>query len=217
MSTEQRMHKGDIVRELRKQSNWTQEVLAGIVGVDVRTIQRLEKSGVAESETLIGVANAFKVSVETLDFFEDPVKQLEFQKLLKKIRILNEVTDGKKAFDLIGGADGFIKDHPMPNSNEEADLFAGILQDFEDWGWIWAEASQQTKMDAMMQTSEMIENLKSKGFCLFGERRKMKFVNHENKSSVPAEIVTMIIVKSDHKGIVVDETGNRRFSCMYEK
>lgn len=216
MSNEQKMHIGEIVREMRKQSNWTQEVLAEIVGVDVRTIQRLEKSGVAENETLIGVANAFKVTVETLKFFTDPVKQSEFQKLLKKIRILNEITDGKQAFDLIGGADGFIKDHPMPNSKEEADLFAGILQDFEDWGWIWDEATQQSKMEAMMQVSDMIKELKLKGFFLFGERRKMKLVSHGNKTSIPAQITSIIIVKADNKAIAVDELGNRRFSCIFE-
>ena len=55
-----------IIRQLRLDRGWSQEELAAISGVSVRTIQRLENGGRASLETLKCMAAAFESDVSTL-------------------------------------------------------------------------------------------------------------------------------------------------------
>ncbi len=48
------------VRRLRESRAWSQEQLAEVAGVSVRTIQRVEADGSGSCETCMGLANAFE-------------------------------------------------------------------------------------------------------------------------------------------------------------
>ena len=61
------MISSDKLKELRHQHGWSQEQLATISGVSVRTIQRIEKSGECSLESKMALAGAFSVSVEYLN------------------------------------------------------------------------------------------------------------------------------------------------------
>jgi len=52
----------DILKNHRQQRGWTQEHLATLCDLSVRTIQRCEKTGVASMETTQAVAAAFGVT-----------------------------------------------------------------------------------------------------------------------------------------------------------
>lgn len=62
--------KGDRLKELRLNYNWTQEDLARNSGVKIATIQKLEAGynniRKAQFDTLYGLARAFGVSIEYL-------------------------------------------------------------------------------------------------------------------------------------------------------
>jgi transcriptional regulator with XRE-family HTH domain len=49
------------VKSLRVQRGWTQQHLADVCDINVRTIQRLEKSGIASSETTTALASGLDV------------------------------------------------------------------------------------------------------------------------------------------------------------
>ncbi|TQV74039.1 helix-turn-helix transcriptional regulator [Aliikangiella marina] len=55
-----------IVKKLRKQNNWSQEQLATMSGLNVRTIQRVESGQKASLETLKCLASVFNVDIERL-------------------------------------------------------------------------------------------------------------------------------------------------------
>lgn len=55
-----------LVRKLRLDRGWSQEVLAELSGVSVRTIQRIERGGNASLETLGALAAVFEVDIATL-------------------------------------------------------------------------------------------------------------------------------------------------------
>lgn len=57
---------GKKIKELREIRAWTQQHLAEIAGVEVRTIQRVEKDFTRNAETLQSVAAAFDVTVDSL-------------------------------------------------------------------------------------------------------------------------------------------------------
>ncbi|MBJ7412848.1 MAG: helix-turn-helix transcriptional regulator [Phenylobacterium sp.] len=48
-----------LIRTMRRERDWTQEQLALILGINVRTVQRLERGGVPSLETAQRLASAF--------------------------------------------------------------------------------------------------------------------------------------------------------------
>ncbi len=54
------------IKQIRHQQGWTQEQLAQLCDVSVRTVQRIEKSGVASMETTNALAAVMNVERETL-------------------------------------------------------------------------------------------------------------------------------------------------------
>lgn len=62
-----------IIRKLRLQRGWSQEHLAQLTGVNVRTIQRLERGAKMSLETRAALAAVFEVDASTLEPGEAPV------------------------------------------------------------------------------------------------------------------------------------------------
>lgn len=59
------------IKSLRTGKNWTQTHLAEACAVSLRTIQRVERYGVASNETLMGLASVLEVDHTTLVVKED--------------------------------------------------------------------------------------------------------------------------------------------------
>ena len=57
--------RGDIVKEMRLANSWTQQHLADICSVNLRTIQRVENKGTASLETVMALCVAFDTKRET--------------------------------------------------------------------------------------------------------------------------------------------------------
>ena len=54
------------LKKLRLAKNWTQQHLAQVCDLSMRTIQRVEKDGVASNETVAAYAAVFEVAVDEL-------------------------------------------------------------------------------------------------------------------------------------------------------
>ena len=50
------------VRKLREERSWSQEHLASVAGVSLRTVQRVEAEGVGSFETTMAIASAFEIT-----------------------------------------------------------------------------------------------------------------------------------------------------------
>jgi transcriptional regulator with XRE-family HTH domain len=66
-----------LVRKLRIEKGWSQETLAEISGLSVRTIQRIERGGNASLESLGALAAVFEVDFATLATETSMYKQQE--------------------------------------------------------------------------------------------------------------------------------------------
>ena len=55
-----------IVKKLREKNNWSQEQLARLAGVSLRTIQRVEAGNKASLETLKSLASVFEIELSKL-------------------------------------------------------------------------------------------------------------------------------------------------------
>lgn len=54
------------IRNLRVQNTWTQQQLADLCNVSIRTIQRVERDGIASMETTMALAAAFNTPKKSL-------------------------------------------------------------------------------------------------------------------------------------------------------
>jgi len=54
------------IKELRTDKGWTQQHLAELSDLNIRTIQRTEKDGVASMETCMSLASIFQISISRL-------------------------------------------------------------------------------------------------------------------------------------------------------
>lgn len=54
------------LKKLRQSNNWTQQHLADVCALSLRTIQRVEKDGVASNETVAAYASVFETQASDL-------------------------------------------------------------------------------------------------------------------------------------------------------
>lgn len=54
------------IKQLRDDKNWTQQSLADACGLSLRTIQRVEKEGVASRETMMSLCAVFEIKQSSL-------------------------------------------------------------------------------------------------------------------------------------------------------
>ena len=74
-----------IVKKLRKQKNWSQDQLATMCGLSIRTIQRVESGQSASLETLKSLASVFEI---------------EIIKLTEDIKVIDKKTENWKNLPL---------------------------------------------------------------------------------------------------------------------
>ena len=68
----------ELVKQLRKEKSWTQEQLAQVSGISLRTVQRIEKQGVCSLESRQALASVFEVSASELQSDEEEKKRNRF-------------------------------------------------------------------------------------------------------------------------------------------
>ncbi len=57
----------ELVKNLRKQKSWSQDQLASISGISLRTVQRIEKEGTCSLESKKALASAFGIDAADLE------------------------------------------------------------------------------------------------------------------------------------------------------
>ena len=60
------------LKQLRESKAWSQSQLAEIAGISLRTVQRIEKSGVASPESVMGICSAYDIQTNDLIDNENP-------------------------------------------------------------------------------------------------------------------------------------------------
>mgnify|MGYP001338262876 CR=1 FL=1 len=75
----------DRIIELRSERSWSQEELAIASGLNLRTIQRIEKEGVISLQSKKALAATFAADISVLDYIEPVVtQQLEYRTIVIK-------------------------------------------------------------------------------------------------------------------------------------
>jgi len=184
----------ELLKKLRKEKAWSQEELALACGISLRTIQRIEKDGKASLESKKALASAFDINVSELDFKEKTSAISDDDNESFYFRI----EDGTKLSEIIGGACAYRLNHDNPNNEEEAELLSWAAQSVQDWGDIWNDLEAGDRVKASFDLSQLITELESSGFWLFGVRTNEEYPGIKDKWPV----ANIFMMRSDNPKII---------------
>ncbi len=117
------IRRAKLIKRERQERAWTQTQLAEIVGVNLRTIQRVEKDGAASFETLMGIASAFNIDVRELN---QPLTSNQRANSQKRVYLLPRILTGKHLTNVIEDADQFQFEHDEASNRRSQGAMKGI-------------------------------------------------------------------------------------------
>lgn len=164
---------GDLVRQLRLERGWTQEHLATVAETSVKTIQRVESSGICSLETRSALSAVFQVEAKQLDG-EEKIEQAKAQSD-SGIIYYHRLLTGNSIVDVFNGAYWYRFTNEDARTPDEVDTIAAAVQSIHDWAEIWGDIEPGSKIKATFELGELLKDLESHGLWLFGLRTKTMF------------------------------------------
>jgi transcriptional regulator with XRE-family HTH domain len=130
---------GETVTRLRTQLGMTQEKLAAMSNVDIRTVQRAEKGQRMQIETVASLASALKVTVPELSVKarinadESPHQdEVDYEEIPERNAVaLHQVTSGKSLLDIVYGSfSGQLSCNVEP-TDENVEALSSMVEELE--------------------------------------------------------------------------------------
>lgn len=163
---------GQNIRQHREERHWTQEELAIVAGIDVRTIQRAENGQKLALETLKAIANAFEITIDQLskDSQEAVLAEFRAKYSLIELRPLEQAADLSQLF----GTHAYHFQRIGTFNDEQADLIAEFEQLAKDYGECWSDLEPLQRRDAEKCLQPLITQLRSLELAVSAGVQSMK-------------------------------------------
>jgi transcriptional regulator with XRE-family HTH domain len=194
---------GMLVKIYRDAMEWSQETLAELSGVTVRTVQRIEAGQPSSIDSRRALARGFEIP--DMDVFCKPMpfptaEELEEQKAaFDREHLVLDATkaDGRKAISLLMDSPGYgaigpgsTVDLPPPAQ----DAYAAILDYVRDCMDIADVASRTEMLGYGDFLDELLVPLHSSGYCLCAARRDTSVTNKKWSDPTPMSLsITYLI------------------------
>jgi transcriptional regulator with XRE-family HTH domain len=201
--------RADRVKQERLKRGWPQGQLADIADVSLRTVQRLEKDGIAALETLKAIASAFEVDVEFLTPASKSFLKSETSYPDKEVQLLPRLKSGKDVTTIIGEMDGedlFQPTYDGVSDKKKADLIADFFGLLGHIMINWNTFDHALKVHVASNLSDDLKKLEDVGLCVFGIRRRV--LQHLEDPDNRVGMSTIFVVPSDYPKIVKNEKSN---------
>lgn len=192
-----------LIKKEREERAWPQRQLAEVAGVNLRTIQRLEKDGSASFETLMGVAQAFGIDVKQLNPISRTHEKTQSQ---KRVHLLPRLTSGSDLTNTFEGADQFQVEHDEADDIRAVNAMTDIVVHIKADIVRWHDADPVKKMKIEFQLSQEIQGLEAHGFYLFGIKRTIPKITDKEKTHITMCTIYMSHARSPK--IVRDKNSN---------
>lgn len=192
---------GVCVRLFREVRQWSQEQLAAIAGINVRTIQRVEQGSAASLDTKRALARAF--AFEDIDILNKPFSiptpealQAEKEKFDRDHVTLkaSPLTTGKQLAKL---AEAHMMDLSEPGfelSREADEAFAALVDYFRDYRDCADMYSEAQKFEIYDEMQSWIDALKTLGVSLRYAERRMRVTWGTHPDSKPMPVSVLYVV-----------------------
>ncbi len=177
-------NRAKFVKKERLERAWSQTQLATVAGVNLRTIQRLEKDGAAALDTLMGIAQAFDIEVKELSPTSDKKVSKEIAHPQKKVHFLSRLVSGKNLSDVILGADQFQVEHDEAQDPRAFAAMKDILNLLKGDIVRIHDADPATRLQIELEMTQEIQGLEQFGFYLFGIQRTIPRILAKKESQM---------------------------------
>jgi transcriptional regulator with XRE-family HTH domain len=214
------------VRCIREAQHMSQDALAAVSGVDIRTIQRMEAGNVVSITTRRCIARG--LGYENADAFDDPKFGLEVHQVLEAIqqkaferqypdrirvkveRVLNGESLGRFA-DTSNAVSLNADDNLSIEAKRTAAAMFDYLRELLDVG---NDASFTEKLSSNQELETMLRELEGLGAAVYSAIRSTKITgdNWMNKTPIPLTIGYLTAVPKER--IIEDVLVSRRLDAM---
>jgi hypothetical protein len=120
------------------------------------------------------------------------------------IKSLPKISSGKQIVDIINGAHLFDFNHDDLKTENEASDIGSLFEELKDMGDILDDIGYAEVAKFGVRLNDDIENLRQKGFILFGMRRKLRVYNIKKEDMGVFDAASLIAVRHDNPTIVGD-------------
>ena len=192
------------LRWLRVTRVWTQERLAEVARVGVRTVQRIEATGAASFDSIQQIAQALEVEASELMDSPDTAKTKKTPKTREPIPVfLNRLTSGADVFRVLEGAHGGDFGNDNPVTREEADLVGAFMQDMHGYLDVCNEIEPGQRVQTAFEYTARIQELTNAGFSVFGASKCLRLRSQNRPDQVDQWTFAIIqVLRSDNPRIV---------------
>ncbi|MDG2524208.1 helix-turn-helix transcriptional regulator [Stenotrophomonas sp. HITSZ_GD] len=172
---------GACIRQFRELRRWSQEQLAEISGLNVRTIQRVEQGDSAGFDTRRALARAFDfddIDVLNKPFSLPTAEELQAaQAAFERDHItlaVSPLTAGRQLAGLITTHDMDLSEPAFELTREAAEEFAGLVDYYREYRDCHELYSETQKLDVFDDLQRHIDALRALGVSLCHGARKVR-------------------------------------------
>lgn len=156
----------EVLLACRQQRGWSQEHLAAVAEVSVRTVQRVERGGSASLETLKSLAVALDLDSSALLALQQPkaavTRTPAAERTLPPLRLGSQVTA------LIDGATAHRFTFEDPEHPEVSQVLADFGQNLMEHIEVWGELESKHRVEAVELFGGFLRRLRELGWSAFG-------------------------------------------------
>ena len=193
-----------LVAWTRNSRGWTQETLAELSQLTVRTIQRVENAEPSSVDTRRALARAFEV--KDIDAFNKPHTMPSLEKVKREAAEFAEeyltlpvsiASSGKELLDLADEMKMHMFEQPDGVSGEVAKSVADLFDYLKGYGDVEHDYSYAEKLEIHKHLDEHVQRINKTGFSVCYARRSTKIVGKDwvNKTPWPVVIGYVVVKK----------------------
>lgn len=155
-----------LIRSMREAFQWSQETLAELAGLNVRTVQRVENAKSASIDTRRALARAFEI--EDIDAFNKPFAIPTEEEMAKeKARLERDyitlpalpLTTGQQLAKLAETSTMDISQSGCEMKREAHEVFASLIDYFRDYRDCASEYSESSKFAVYDEMQSLLDEL----------------------------------------------------------
>lgn len=197
-----------LIRKMREAFQWSQETLAELAGLNVRTVQRVENAKSASSDTRRALAVAFEI--EDIDAFNKPFAiPTEEELKAEKTRIERDyitlpaipLSTGRQLATLAESSTVDISQPGFEMKRDAQEVFASLVDYFRDYRDCASDYSESAKFAVYDEMQELIDELQQLEVAIQCATRKV----HLKVSGEPSEAAPLTVHMSY---LIAFERGN---------
>jgi transcriptional regulator with XRE-family HTH domain len=196
---------GACIRQFRELRRWSQEQLAEIAGLNVRTVQRVEQGESASFDTRRALARAF--DLEDIDALNKPFSlpsdeelqaaQAQFERDHITLSV-SPLTTGRQLASLVTSCEMDLSEPAFELPREAAAEFARLIDYYREYRDCHDLYSETDKLDIYEELQQHIDALRALGVSLCHGQRTVR-VRMGSTEPVSATVLYLVAFKLGHE------------------